>query len=302
MIGPAAEAQARPLEKTFTRGAEQRYQLELTLRSEVSGIRAIVGGGKAYTEPFTRLAEERLSWETSRRVLSVTSDGSAEIEEVLHNIHLDSPIETRGDEETQHLREALHADLLRWTAAGARTLRYTETQRGKLFAPPADAAPLVDQSPPVLSLWLIWALRPTVSLPEKPVHFGERWQEPRIARLEPWRNVSGTESGEWLPGPGQELSIVQRAQLHVVQQMEGEIPPKKRDEGPPGKVRFHAESLATVAVSGSAPLFGGRGSLEAATRSASTETIHSFERVPGQQGPLQFVGRITAQVRITKLE
>jgi hypothetical protein len=77
----------------------------------------------------------------------------------------------------------------------ARTLNYRETKAGQLLELKPDGAPtLGEAAPPLLTLWLLRALRPTIALPASAVRFGEPWQEPRSAQLPNWDDVRGSEN------------------------------------------------------------------------------------------------------------
>jgi hypothetical protein len=279
-------SQSAALRRTFSAGAPSRYRVHLETSVELQGKRPLQIGSKYYVEAVEQRVHYRVSWRASRRVVQLMSDGSAEIEESLDEF---SGIagEAGESEEERQLAAALYDALVKW--AQLRTLLYRESSAGQLTGLRGDAAPLLgENAPPVLTLWLLRALRPTVPLPEHPVRFGVRWQEPRSAQLENWRDVRGVENGEWLPAaPGPDPA----ARLHIVQQIFGEVaggadvPDKAK-----AQASFHAESLTVVSLADGRAL--------SAERSASREIQRVLESVPGLSEPQRFRARLAVQVRI----
>jgi hypothetical protein len=285
-----AFAQDRQLERSFSVGAAHVYRVRLTLRSELEGQHPVSVGEQAYSvEPFSRSAEVTLSWRATSRVTAVTDDGAALLEEVLDEF--DAPqfrIEPAGDDDAKKLSDALVASVQPWSIP--RTLRYRETSAGQLIALPPEGVPaLGEDAPPLLTLWLLRALRPAVTLPGKPILFGERWQEPRSAKLDNWANVRGIESGEWLDAPGFREPAVR---LHGVQQISATaagIGTIRISGMGPWQARFHAESLTTLA------LLDGR--VLAAERSAMRELSMAVDAA-GAPLPIRFIVRLSVQVQL----
>ena len=282
----ALPAQERQLERTFSVGAAHTYRVRLTLRSEVEGQRPVPIGAKTYVESFSRSAEVTLSWRSLSRVTSIASDGTASLEESLDEFDAPQFRSEPADEETKKLAAALAETLAPWSVP--RTLRYRETPAGQLIALPPEGVPALEENaPPLLTLWLLRALRPAVTLPGKPIVFGERWQEPRAAKLENWGNVRGIESGEWFDAGGSEPAV----RLHVVQQITGTVAAgADMPEAGEAQARFHAESLTTLA------LLDGR--VLAAERSAMREISRTLEAVPGLPDPQRFRAKLSVQVQI----
>ncbi|HEV8384405.1 MAG TPA: hypothetical protein VGQ11_05990 [Candidatus Acidoferrales bacterium] len=264
------------------------YRVRLTLRSEVKGLRAVTAGEKNYAEPFSRSAEVTLTWRATSRVAAIAEDGTAQIEESLDEF--DAPqlrVEPANDDEAKKLSDALAGIVQEWCVP--RALRYRETPVGQLSALPPEGVPaLGEDAPPLLTLWLLRALRPAVTLPGNPIVFGERWELPRSAKLENWTNVRGIESGEWLDISGGAEPAVR---LHVVQQISGTVAAgAERPEPGAAQARFHAESLTTLA------LLDGR--VLAADRSAAREISRTLEAVAGLAAPPRFSARLSVQVQI----
>ncbi len=287
LLSASAPAQERQLDRSFSVGAPHVYRVRLTVRSDLEGQRPVTMGAKTYIEPFSRLAEVTLSWRATSRVASVAEDGAAAVEEVLSEF--DAPqfrVEPAGDD-AQKLSAALAEAVQRWTVP--RTLHYRETPAGQLLALPPEGVPaLGENTPPLLTLWLLRALRPTVTLPGKQIIFGERWQEPRSAKLDNWTNVRGIESGEWLDATGSGEPAVR---LHIVQQISGVVAAgADMPEAGDAQARFHAESLTTLA------LLDGR--VLSAERSAMREISRTLDAVPGLPDPPRFRVRLSVQVQI----
>jgi hypothetical protein len=282
-----ATAQQRQLERSFSVGAAHVYRVRLTLRSELAGQRPVSTGTQAYVEPFSRSAEVTLSWRATSRVTAVAEDGAALLEEVLDEFDAAQFRVVPDDDDVRKMSAALAEAVRPWTVP--RTLRYRETPAGQLIALPSEGVPaLGENAPPLLTLWLLRALRPAVTLPGKPIVFGERWQEPRSARLDNWSNVRGIESGEWLDASG---SVEPSVRLHIVQQISGGVAAggDMPDAGA-AQALFHAESLTTLA------LLDGR--VFSAERSAVREISRTLDAVPGLPDPPRFRARLSVQVQI----
>ncbi len=284
---PLAAGQERPIERSFPAGTAAGYRIQLIVRSEIEGQQPEQIGVKAYVRAFSRFAEDGLAWTATRRILTLGTDGTAEIEETFGDFQSLAGSSTPGDPQAEKLARALRDALSDWKRE--RSLRYRETRSGQLLELKADGVPsLGEAAPPLLSLWLLRALRPAVALPGAPLLFGERWQEARTAQLTSWAEVSGSETGEWLDVVG---AIEPAARLHIVQQLFGTVVagPEKPPEGT-AQARFHGESLNTVSL--------GDARLLAATRSATREITWTLAPVEGLPERPQFRARLSVQVQI----
>jgi len=284
---PLAVAQEKPLERSFLAGMSASYRIQLLVRSEIQGQQPVQIGAKTYVKPFSREAHGRLSWRATKHVISVRADGTADIEEVLDEAESAQAGGSSADEETEKLVKAVRDALEQWGVM--RALRYHETRTGQLTDLTVDGAPpLEEPSPPVLTLWLLRALRPGVALPAAPIRFGELWNEPRTAQLPHWADVRGSEAGGWLAATG---FAEPTARLHVVQQLSGTVTSgaEKPPEGT-AQARFHAESVNTVSL--------GDGRLMAATRSATREITWTLAQVNGLRQRPEFRGRLSVEVQI----
>jgi hypothetical protein len=283
---PIPQQPAETLRRTFVPGAAQRYVVFLHINSLLAGQRPEQIGAKQYVQPFRRSAQGRLSWRVVRRVAGQPGERGAEIEESLDEFSL-GEARIEGDEEAQRMAEALRAAPLAWNQP--RTIRYRETLSGQLLGVPPDAAPsLGENAPPLLTLWLLRAVRPTAALPQHPVRFGQRWAGPRVVNFVEWADVAGTESVEWLEAPA---AAVPSVRLHVVQQITGKVVAgAERREAGDAAARFYAEMLSTLALDDARLL--------AAERSASREISWELRNVPGLAEPQHFRAQLSVKVEI----
>jgi len=287
----AQQAEA-PLLRTFQAGDVQRYRVELRIRASADGQRARKVGRQTFAEQFSESSSGSLSWRATRRVLNIQPDGSAEIEETLDEFAIS---ETDGQ-----LKEDLEAALREWSQGQKHTVRYREATNGQMFGLAVESGPLLDQDPPVLTLWLRRALRPTTALPARAPRVGDKWSEGRRVQLPPWNNLIGSEEFAWLEAPDPAASAARLISLHVVQQISSPTPARAM-EGPHWLGRFHGESVSTLVHAG-APLYGGYGGLYSAARSGTRETTHVGERIPTLADLPVFRARTAAEVRIQVLE
>jgi hypothetical protein len=287
---------SQALRRRFQAGEVRLYRIQLTVRSELDGDRAETIGAKTYVHPFSQRAEGRWTWRATHRVLRVELDGSAEIEETLDDFGgPGAPASPAADPEEEKLGATMNRAMASWSGPGTRILRYRETPSRGAIGVSAEGGPgLGEASPPLLMLWLLRALRPAASLPDRPIVFGDRWQEPRMARITEWSGVHGTESGEWLEA-GDNATSEPAARLLTVQQIVGSVvagtekPPEGTAQG-----SFHGESLATLSL--------GDGRVLEAARSATREISWTLTPVEGMERPPQFRARLSVQIEIQECE
>jgi hypothetical protein len=285
-----AVAQGSAPLRMFRAGRTENFQIELRVRSEVEGQKSTTIGAKTYVQPMLQRVEQTLSWKAERRVISVDADGAAEIEERLTDFS-DAAASSGNDPDTTKLLEALKAAIQPWEAA--QTLRYRETRAGQITGLDASAAPPIEeQSPRVLTAWLMRALRPTTALPVHPIAYNQTWQEPRAVQFTEWREARGSESGEWLGDTaGLRAQGEPALQLHTTQEIAGTISEgKEKSAEGTAQAHFHAESLSTLALE-DLRLLG-------ATRSATREIVWKLAPVEGLATAPQFRGRLLAEIRI----
>ncbi len=292
---PSPNADPLTLERTFTAGSTAQYRIQVSVLTELEGQQPETIGAKTYVHPFARSAERRIAWRSTVHILSVGSGGAADIEETLNDFSSSTGESSpAGDPEAAKLTKALEEMSANWTTADTKTIRYRETPAGQLLGLESSGVPpIVESSPPLLTLWLLRALRPVAVLPARPISIGGHWQEPRAVTLESWAEVKGTESGEWLESSRTVSSADSEPaiRLLVVQQIQGKIAagPEKPPEGA-ADGRFHAESLATLSLSD--------GRVLAATRSATREITWTLAPVPGLDRPPEFHARLSVQIEI----
>jgi hypothetical protein len=276
--------------RMFRAGRTETFQIELRVRSEVEGQKSTTIGAKTYVQPMLQWVGQTLTWKAERRVISTGADGAAEIEERLSEFS-DSTASSGNDPDTIKLLEALKAAIQPWEAA--RTLRYRETRAGQIAGLDATAAPPIEeQSPRVLTAWLIRALRPTAALPAHAIAYNQSWQDPRAVQFTEWRDARGSESGEWLGDTAGLHSQGEPAlQLHMTQEIAGAVAEgKEKSAEGTAQAHFHAESLSTMALEDLRLL--------TATRSATREIVWTLAPVEGLATPPQFRGRLLAEIRI----
>ena len=294
-LGSPLLAQEAPVTRNFVAGASMAYRVHLTVRSELDGQRTEKIGEVTYAVPLTRSAECRISWRTTRRILEIAADGSARVEESLDGFEAspaspasDAAAAEKPDQQTAELAAALHETLASWGIP--RTLRYRESAGGQLSDVSAEAGPLLgEQGAPLLTLWLLRALRPAATLPARPLRIGDRWQEPRAAQVKDWKETSASESGEWLGDPRNPDAA---ARLHLVQQIYAQSPATGGESQL--ELRFHAESLNTISLQD--------GGVLAATRSASRDLVRVLGSVAGLPDPPRFRATLSVQVEIEECD
>jgi hypothetical protein len=289
-LAAAAQAQAPPLVRRFAAGSASRYRVRLTVRSSLAGERAVEQGGKIYVHRFKRAAAEELDWVASERVVSVNGEGEAEIEETLEDFAGPGG-SVSPDPGAAKLEQAIRGSLERWSRPRKIVLRYRASRLGlpRGLAPEGVPA-LGEASPPLVTLWLLRALRPETALPDRPLRLGERWSEPRAVQLEPWSGVRAWESGQWL-GPLDPSESA--ARLLVSQQITAAVT-AGREKPPEGSAtaRFSSEALATVSLDDA--------SLVRATRTAIREISWTLAPVAGLSKPPEFDLQMAAEVRIER--
>jgi hypothetical protein len=247
-------------------------------------------GAKTYLQPVATWVQQDLSWQATRTATSVSTDGSAEIEEKLSAFagKVSSSEET---EDSKKLLADLETSLEKWNTP--RTLTYRESRSGQISGLSAEAAPPIGEAAPrVLTAWLLRALRPTAALPAHAFALGEHWQEPRVVEFAEWTGTSGSEAGEWLGTPA---GIRQRGEptvrLQMTQEISGSVTggTEKPTEGS-AAAHFHAESLSTLALDDLR--------LMSAARSATRDILWTLAPVEGLAKPPQYRGRLFVEISI----
>jgi len=288
---PAA-AQQKPLTRNFVAGAEERYQVSISIRVETHGVSAEKIGAKTYANYFTHEANGHISWRSIRKNSSVNADGTAALTESLDHFQSScdgNPDAKSFDSALQKSVQATCATLLNSTE-----LNYQEEKFGLIRGLPESADNLTGSDSSLLSLWARRAFRPSVIFPKSPLHFGDRAAH-RIENLSADRgNPEGEESMEWLEVSGE----VPAAMLHVSQNLSwidapGKDLTKNVATRPERRHLFYADSLNTVSMLD--------GSLFKASRSATHETKDTLDPVPGLPDAPVFGSKLTITVTILRL-
>jgi hypothetical protein len=283
--GQAAPAD-QPLHVIFSAGATSVFRIQLTVTAHLSGEQTETIGAKTYVAPFTREAKSALRWRAQIRVISASADG-AEIEESLQDFSVTPAEISASDPESAKMAQALNDALAAW--GGERTIRYRESLAAAALGVPPEGAPALDeQSPRVLTAWLLRALRPAIVLPARPVVLNDHWEDARAVALPNWSAAGGSESGQWLAADSGSKLIVR---LDDVQQISATVAagPEKPPEGA-ADANFRGESLGTVALDD--------GRLVSATRSAARTIVWTLTPAAGLQAPPRFSERLAVAIEI----
>ena len=303
VFATALTAQEAPLRRTFTAGEERRYHVRLIVRSELEGPETVKIGAVTYVKTVQRFAEATLGWTAVERVVAGAVEGGATIREqeaAFEAVRVAQEPE-EGDAQAARLAAALRETLTQWAAT--RTLEFHVAANGTAAGLERNTAPLLDElPPPLLTLWLAHALRPTAALPEHAPRPGELWQEPRDVTVAGWTDVHAGETGEWLEAPPT-ASNRAAMRLHVTQEISGKVnePPPAQAGGEKAAApsrnatvekteRFFAESLTTLSLED--------GSVLSASRSARKEIVQVLAAVAGMRETPRFRATLSVQVQI----
>jgi hypothetical protein len=289
-FGALIRAQSTPAFHNDRAKSVTTFRVEARMRIESEIQKPAPRGSKMYLQPISNWLEQDLSWQATRTVISVTADGSAEIEEKLSNFS-EKTSSSDDTDENKKLVADLESSLGKWTTP--KTLQYRESRSGQITGLTAESAPPIGESAPrVLTAWLLRALRPTAALPARPLAPGDHWQEPRVVQLAEWTRTAGSESGGWLEIPA---GVRQRSEpivkLQTTQEITGTVTggAEKPTEGS-ATAHFHAESLSTLALDDLR--------LMSATRSATRDILWMLAPVEGLEKPPQYRGRLFVEISI----
>lgn len=280
------DGREKAMSRRFIAGTAEHYRVSLSLRAESHSVATQTVAAQTYVAPVTHEAEVRMRWNVTRKVEAVKADGSAAVSESLEILGgCDAPAQApeRLDEAMQ---KGLDEFCAGWLKEGAAS--YVESPRGAMSGLPRSAPALGETSPPLLSLWLVRAVRPNALFPTLHVQPGEKSQRtlhPTDAALP---DAEGSESTEWVDAPGDAPAVT----LHVVQRLSWRETAKPSDVTP-REASFFADSLTTVSLLD--------GSVQRASRSASRETSHKVDPVPGLPDPPDFSTKLTATIAIERL-
>jgi hypothetical protein len=291
-----SSAQQQPLARHFVAGAEERYQVTLDVKAESHSVTTETVAAQTYVTPVVSSAEVSVRWLATRRILSVMSDGSAQIEEVaIRGTARCEPQTTSGEKSEAALLASLREFCDAWLREPA--ARYSESIRGLLQESKESQLPaLGESSPPFLALWLRRAARPDVIFPPLPFAVGATANQSFQPAANLLKGARGSESIDWLDAPGETPA----AMLHVVQQLtwksqflqpatdsDAQLSPRDRDES------FFADSLTTLSLLD--------GSVLRANRVASRSVIRNFDAIPGLPTPPDFSSKLTVRIVMERL-
>jgi hypothetical protein len=296
-----AAPEAASLERTFLAHEVREYSIQLNVHVELPDGAVDAPDTKLPFHGAPRVAEVTVSWHVAERIVSVDTDGTAEVEESLSHFRIElTPNTDRGAADMQgtSLQRALCSKLEAWAAPAERALRYRETRRGELAGFDASIAPNLEEvfeedhkedAPPVETEWLVAALRPAVALPHAPMNAGDRWRQPFEIEWKGWSNIRAYESGEWLKPSdatsGNAISLLTSRQIMA----KVAATPEKAADGT-AVATFHAESLATLSL--------WDGHTISATRSAARDVARSLAPVAALERPAVVHQRLAVQVEI----
>ena len=285
-------AQEKPLVRTFASGSEERYQVTAAIRIEMHGVSTEKIGEKTYVNPFTHEAAGQLSWRSLRRISSIAPDNTATIEESLDEFHASCSQPAEGATADVALQNSVQELCARWQNLSRMT--YQEENHGQFHGLPDAANQLAGPDSPFVSLWLRRALRPSVVLPNTPIHFGSPTSHLSGVSAAESGKPAGSETVEWMEGRADPSSII----LHVTQNLSWieksrHSASQSNSTLPPAKITFYADALNTVSLLDA--------SLLIASRSASYETRQILDPVPGLPDPPEFGSKLTITVTILRL-
>lgn len=285
-------AQSQPPLRNFQKNKITAFRTSLRIRTEIEGQKPASIGVKTFLQPISTWLEQNLSWQATRKIISINPDSSAEIEEQISNLAFTTTTSDEAeDSETKNRATDAESALTKWTTP--KILRYRESRSGQIAGLSVDAIPPLDESVPrVLTAWLLRALRPTAALPARPLNFGEHWHEPRAVQFAEWSAITASEAGEWLAPPS---GIRQRGEptikLQTTQEITGTVTSgaEKSAEGS-ASAHFHAESLSTLALDDLR--------LMSASRTATRDILWTLAPVEGLEKPPQYRGRLFVEISI----
>jgi hypothetical protein len=282
----------KPLTRTFTNGATERYQVSVTIRAETHGVSTEKVGEKTYVKPFAHEAEGHVSWRAVRQVAAVKEDGRAAVEENLEQFGstCDQPVKSAAAE--VRLQKSVEELCSRWQ--NLLKMSYEEEKYGLIHGLPEAASQLAGSDSPFLSLWLRRAFRPSVILPKESIRFGIPVEHKIGGAVVSSGKPSGTETIEWAAGGSEPPAVI----LHVTQSLSWFGRPAAKQENdsvqiPTEKATFYADSLNTISLLD--------GSVLSASRSATCETREVLDAVPGLPEAPEFGSKLTVTVTMRRL-
>jgi len=291
-----AYAQQKPFTRHFVAASKEHYQVTLNIKAESHSVTTETIAAQTYVTPVIKAAEITLRWSALRRVVTVRSDGTADVEQT--NVPAGQQCEAASSSLGQadaKLQTSLKAFCLAW--AKNETIHYSENANGKVIDnKSANLPPLDEDNPQLLSLWLLYAIRPSVIFPALKFEIGEKVQASFQPASSLMKNAHGSQTTEWLDAEGE----LPATTLHVVQQLSWaaahDSSEAKRDSSTAPLAKgeaFFADSLTTLSLQD--------GSVLRARRTASRTASRHVEPVPGLPQPPDFSSKLTLSVNIERL-
>lgn len=283
----SAPAQDKPLVESFHTGAIETYEAQITIRTEIHSVSMETAGDKTYVKPSSHFAQVAFAWTSSRRILEVSSDGAANLEEVERPASAGCAIESGSDDDSRKLREPLEDLCSRLRSA--QPMRYAEEANGTIRnLSPDTALTFGEDGPPLLAWWLRRNLRPSAILPALPFQIGARSQRPIHVH-----DMTGSETTEW----SEYAPNASVATLHVVQQLSWPEPRAETSLGsasgaPFGKTVFFADSSTSVSLLD--------GTAVSSTRTASRETTRVLDSIAGLPRAPEFSSKLTIVITLRR--
>ncbi|HWZ97788.1 MAG TPA: hypothetical protein VN025_08515 [Candidatus Dormibacteraeota bacterium] len=285
-------AQQKPLTRAFTSGAEEHYQVSVTVRVETHGVSTEKIGEKTYATFYTHEAAGQLSWRAVRQISKLNPGGTAAIVETLDHFQVNCGGDPGSKAFDAILQKSVQDTCATWQNSSE--MKYEEENSGLIHGLPEPVGQLTGSDSTLLLFWVRRAFRPSVILPKTPIHFGERSEHKILNPSGGEGSITGQETSEWL-----EASVdAPAATLHVSQDLNWIDPPLKSSvsnvSGKPSMRQFfYADSLNTVSLLD--------GSLVKASRAATRETKQLLEPVPSLPDVPEFGSKLTISVTMQRL-
>lgn len=271
--------------------------MTLEVKAESHSVTTEAVAAQTYVTPVVHSAALRIVWQANRRVLDVQAGDSATLEEELVPA---SPacVELRqsAEQSDADLQASLRPLCSFWNAHSV--IRYLENSKGLQVRQDSSdpLAPLGENAPPLLALWLRRAVRPAVIFPDQNFELGIKSQRSFRPSEQLLRDARGSETTEWLDAQSEAPS----ATLHVLQELSWNAPAALQSanagrnmDSQPKEESFFSDSLTTLSLQDA--------SLLRASRTASRSTSRHIAPVAGLPEPPDFSTKLTLVVTIERL-
>src|SRR5215475_9352789 len=139
-------AQQKPLTRTFIVGSEERYQVTVIIRVETHGVSTEKIGEKTYATPFTHEANGQLSWRSTRKIATLSSDGTAAIAETLDRFQVSCDKDPNARNFNAGLQKSVQETCASWQNLSQ--MNYEEENLGLIHGLPTAAGDLTGPDSP----------------------------------------------------------------------------------------------------------------------------------------------------------